>query len=350
VAAFKLNFVRQEERRDMVFRYQRTEAVRRTLAPQGFMGLLAGELEDADKVITLVDLDHPFFRELHVTARMPGEVSDLGLTGAQLAIDYGPPSHVIHGDLVFDPDDRGPKSFTTFLDDKLTLSYDARLDLAFDGSAGWEGDRLSYSFARPDETDRDVVINPHEFLDLRTITIESANVDWEVVQSLDVRLTATGYGDRELRHLVTLTSDTPPQVWRLRGALPAPADREVTVSLVQTLTDGTVDRTDPVPVDVSLVRVDDLFTDALELVLVPAFAAAGVDRVFVDIEYDDPAHAYHRSLRHEVPGTSTEPLRVRIALRDPSLRTYRVRFTFTGPGMFDQRAFVETSEEVLPIR
>ncbi len=81
-----------------------------------------------------------------------------------------------------------------------------------------------------------------------------------------------------------------------------PADRAVSVSLVQTLTDGTVERTDPVPVDLSMVRVDDLFTDALELVLIPSFAAAGVDRVIVDVEYDDPAHAYHRSLRRELPG------------------------------------------------
>ncbi len=110
------------------------EAVRRTLAPQGFVGLLAEELDEADKVITMVDLDHPFFRKLEVTARMPGEVTDLGLTEAHLSIDYGPAQHVTHGDLVFDPQDRGPKTFTTFLDDKLTMSYDARLDLGFDGS------------------------------------------------------------------------------------------------------------------------------------------------------------------------------------------------------------------------
>jgi len=51
-----------------------------------------------------------------------------------------------------------------------------------------------------------------------------------------------------------------------------------------------------------------------------------------------------------VPGTQTEPVRVRIALRDPELRTYKVRYTFTGPGLFDQRAFLDTEEEVLPIQ
>jgi hypothetical protein len=122
----------------------------------------------------------------------------------------------------------------------------------------------------------------------------------------------------------------------------------VSVSLVQTLTDGTVERTTPAPVDISLVRVDDLFSGALELVLVPSFPAAGVDRVIVDIEYDDGD--YHRALRRELPGSTTEPLRLRMALLDATKREYRARFTFTGPGLFDQRAYVTTSEEVIPIR
>jgi hypothetical protein len=171
-----------------------------------------------------------------------------------------------------------------------------------------------------------------------------------VVASIDVQLSAKGYGERELRHLVTLQQDTASQVWRLRGALPAPPERAVSVSFVQTLTDGTVERTAPVPVDLSLVRVDDLFSDALELVLVPSFPSAGVDRVIIDIEYHDKPHNYDRVLRHELPGNATEPLRLRIALRDPTQREYSVRFTFTGPGLFDQRAFVKTTEEVIPIR
>ena len=287
---------------------------------------------------------------MDVTARMPENVSDLGLTEAQLSIDYGPADHVRHGDLVFTPQQTAPKTFTTFLDDKLTLSYDARLDLTFDGTAGWEGDALRYSIPLPDSTDRDVVINPYEYLDLRTITIEPGNIDWEVVDLIDVQLSAKGYGERELRHLVTLRKDTASQAWRLRGALPAPPERALSVSFAQTLTDGTVQRTDPVPVDLSLVRVNDLFSDALELVLVPAFPSAGVDRVIIDIEYHDRPNKYDRVLRYELPGNATEPLRPRIALRDPAQREYKVRFTFIGPGLFDQRAFETTTEEVIPIR
>jgi hypothetical protein len=171
-----------------------------------------------------------------------------------------------------------------------------------------------------------------------------------VVDLIDVQLSAKGYGERELRHLVTLRKDTASQAWRLRGALPAPPERALSVSFAQTLTDGTVQRTDPVPVDLSLVRVNDLFSDALELVLVPAFPSAGVDRVIIDIEYHDQLNKYDRVLRYELPGNATEPLRPRIALRDPTQREYKVRFTFIGPGLFDQRAFERTTEEVIPIR
>ncbi|PRY17416.1 hypothetical protein [Kineococcus rhizosphaerae] len=334
-----------------MLKYQRTDAVRRTLAPQGFLGLLAADLAAAEKVVTLVDLDHPFFRELTVTARMPGDVSALGLTEAHLSIDYGPASHVRHGDLVLTPQHADPQTFTTFLDEELTLSYDALLELTFDATSGWDGDALRYAVPLPGSTDRDVVVNPYEHLDLRTYTVQPGDVDWDVVASIDVQLSATGYGDRELRHLVTLEEGTPPQVWKLRGALPAPADRGVRVAYRQVLTDGTVERTGPVDVDLTLLRVDDLFTDALDLVLVPSFVPAGIDRVIVDIEYhSDLPTPYDRTVREELPGTATEPLRVHLALRDPTQREYSVRFTFTGPGVFDQRAFVRTSEEVLPIR
>lgn len=351
LAAFKLRFVHQDERRELTLRYQRSEAVRRTLAPQGFLGLLAADLTAAEKAVTFVDLDHAFFRELTVTASMPGDVSDLGLLEAHLSIDYGPANHVRHGDLVFTPQQTAPQSFTTFLDDKLTLSYNAQLILTFDATKGWAADALRYSIPLRDSTARDVVVNPYEHLDLTSYTIEPGNIDWDVVDSIDVQLAAQGYGERELRHLVTLRRDTPAQVWRLRGALPAPAGRGVTVSYRQTLTDGSVERTEPVPVDLPLIRVDDLFTDALNLVLTPAFVPAGIDRVIVDIAYrSEQPVPYERTLRYELPGADTEPLRVRIALRDPAQRDYRVRFTFIGPGLFDQRAFLTTSEEVLPIR
>src|SRR5262249_405053 len=153
---------------------------------------------DADKVITLIDLDHKFFRELEVTASMPGKVDELGLTEAHLAIDYGPADHLRHGDMVFTPQQPAAQKFTTVLDDALPLSYDARLDLTFDASAGWEGDALRYSIPLPGSTNRDVVINPHEHLDLRTYTIEPGNIDWEVVDAIDVQLSAHGYGDHDL--------------------------------------------------------------------------------------------------------------------------------------------------------
>ncbi len=340
----------QEEQKTVTLRYQRTEAVRRVLAPQGFVGLLAGDLADTDKVITLIDLDHAFFKKLEVTASTAGSFEDISLGTAQLAIDYGGPDALEHEDLVFTSGDQGPKTFTTFINEAKDLSYDGRLELTFLADEEWEADQLSYSFDLPDSTDRHVVISPQEHVQLTRLRIEPGNVDWEVVQSIDVRLVATGYGPDELRHQVTLTKDVTQAVWGLRGVLPAPPARGITASLVQTLTDGSSERTEPAPVEASLLRVDDLFVGALDVVLVPAFDASKVTSVIVDLQYVDAANEYERQIRREVPGTQTEPVRVRIALRDPELRTYKVRYTFTGPGLFDQRAFLDTEEEVLPIQ
>ncbi|MBL8053866.1 MAG: hypothetical protein JNK03_10875, partial [Nitrospira sp.] len=81
------------------------------------------------------------------------------------------------------------------------------------------------------------------------------------------------------------------------------------------------------------------------------FNPTNVQRVFIDVEYKDTTNAYERSERLEVPGTQTNPAKLRIALRDKNHRRYRFRLTFVGTNSgFDQRAWVETEEQLIPVQ
>jgi hypothetical protein len=201
--------------------------------------------------------------------------------------------------------------------------------------------------------ERTRILNPFEHIDFRQLRFEPGDIDWEVVSAIDVLLTASGYSNPEPSTQLKLTKDSGPQTWRLRGSKPVPPDRKVTYVLRQTVIGGTTEETAPAPVTEPIVAVNDLLEGALNLVFVPGFDPAAVMMVFVDIEYHDEAHHYHRVFRQEVPGTTTaaNPVRVRVALRDPNARGYRFRLTFVGPnGEFDQRAWQDSTEEIISLR
>lgn len=354
VAALKLKFVHKEERKKLTVRYNRAEAVRRVFAPQGFLGLMLNDLDEAARLFKEIDLDAPFFREFSVEARLPVDFAPIGLTSAQVSIDYGnravPEDHK-HGELSFTPADSAPKTFRAFLNSRRDLDYDAVVKFDFDPQSDWSGDRFSYQFQAPNSTERVLTLNPFQHIDFRQMRFEPGDIDFEIVSSIDVNLQAQGYSEPEPTHQLRLTPDSGPQTWKLRGALPAPPDRNVTFTLTQNLKDGTKRETPPSLVEQSTTLVHDLFADALDLRFVPALDPGQVATVFVDVEYDDDANGYHREFHHELAGDAPDTLRIRLALPDPAKRSYRYRLTFKGPGSaFDQRPWIETTEELIPIR
>ena len=354
VASLKLKFVRQEERKKITLRYNRAEATRRTYAPQGFFGLMLGDLRDRAKYFKEIDLDDPFFREFKVEASIPIAFEPIGLLSAQVALDYGDPAKPQdhkHADFVFVPGDAAAKTFKVFMNSTRDIDYDAGYQYHFDPQSTWVADRSSYEVPAESTVDRTLFVNPYEHIEFREITATPGDIDWEIVDTIEVRLQARGYTQPEPRAALLLTRDSGPQTWRLRGAKPAPADRGVTCQLVQRLKDGTSERSGPVEVDIPQIVVHDLFQDALNLEFIPLFDPAAVTRAFIDIEYRDQANAYERNERLEIAGTATEPVKIRIALRDKRQRTFRCRFSFVGPsGSFDRRPWVETEEELQPVQ
>ena len=122
--SLKLRFVRQEERKAMTFRYNRAEAVKRVYAPQGFVGMMLADIDDAKSFMTEIDLDDPFFSAFEIIAEAPGDFARIGLTTAQAAIDYGSADDHVgikHHDFLFRPSDQGPAKHSFFLSETRDL-------------------------------------------------------------------------------------------------------------------------------------------------------------------------------------------------------------------------------------
>lgn len=355
VVSLKLKFIRQEERKKLTFHYNRAEATRRTYAPQGFFGLLLGDLADKDSYFTEVDLDDPFFREFKVQAEVPIDFARIGLSSAQVALDYGDPANAAdhkHGDFVFREGDKGPKDFTVFLNSTHDVDYQQQQQFHFSPDAGWDSDRSSIELPASRTADRTLFINPYDVLDFLEISVTPGDIDAGIITSTEVTLRALGPTGFDMKKTFIVLPDSPPQVWKLRAPKPvAPDTRTVTFALKHHLKDGSVREQLAQELTSSALLVHDPFDQALSIEFIPLFDITAVKQVFIDVEYDDPANNYSRSERLDIKGDQTDNVKLRIALLDPDQRQFRFRYTVVGTnGDFRRLAFQTSDEEVVPIQ
>ncbi len=330
---FRLRFVHQDERKRFKMVYNRTGAVKRTYAPQGFIGLLAADLEDSEKHFVEVDLDDPFFRELNLEVDAPFDFERLGLASAHVDIRYGSDEDrggVIHRDFVFRPEDRGPRREGFFLRGPGALSYRRGIRYHFSPDSDWLGESPSFDAGFEESEERTFAVNPAEHLDFHEVRLAPGDVDWGIVRSLDVDLTYASESGWTTTRTFTFTSDDPgEQRWRIRTPRGEPF---AYTSVVRAhLTDGTTRESEPRTHTGSTLPVNDPFTGALEIDFVPAWAPGEVRFAFVDVEYDDPDNGYRRTARIELDGFEPERGHLRIALLDPDHREFTYRVSFLGP-------------------
>ena len=354
VVSLKLKYIRQEERKKMTFYYNRAEATRRTYAPQGFFGLLLEDLVDKSSYFTEVDLDDPFFREFNVQAETPIDFTRIGLSSAQVALDYGDPSNPKdhkHGDFVFHEDDKGPKDFTVFLNSTHDVDYRQQQQFHFSPDAGWDSDKFSIELPAMRTTDRTLFINPYDVLDFLEIEVVPGDIDTGIIASTEVTLRVIGPADFGMKKVFTVLPDSPSQTWKLRLLKPvAPETRTVTYALKHRLKDGTVREQLSTELISSTLLVHDPFDQALNIEFIPLFDAATVRQVFIDVEYDDPTNRYSRSERLDIRGDQTDNVKLRIALLDPQRREFSYRFAVVGTNSdFRRMAFQTSYEELVPI-
>lgn len=354
LVSFKLKFIRKEERKTLTLRYNRTEAVTRTYAPQGFIGLMLGEIDDLSKHFVEVDLDDPFFRAFEVTVDAPVDYARVGLNSINVAIDYGDPQNRVsmkHEDLIFDPASPARATFATFVSPALESAYTVGRQFHFDAEqgSGWRGEKLSYELPDAETIDRTLVVTPHEHLGFLEVRVIANRIDAEMVDRIEVALAYDDPSGWQARDTFTVRPGDAPKAWKIRTS--SSDAREYSYTLTHHLKDGAPPIVDePVVTSANAVSVDDPFPDALEIDLVPAWDPAVVRLVFVDIAYSDPPNGIERSERIQFAGADQATKRLRLALRDRKQRsfTWKAMFVRADNGTV-QRPPETTTETLIPL-
>jgi hypothetical protein len=348
LVSFKLKFVHQDERKKLTIVYERRKAVKRTYAPQGFVGLLLGQLADKSTYMTSVNLDDPFFRELDVEVVTPVDFASIGLFATDVAIDYGDPANAAghsHGEFRLSTGDAGPKHFTTFLNQTHDIDFRVGMQHHFTANSGWTGEKLSYDIATRPTNDRTLNVDPHDDLGFLQLEVFPNRIDPGIVDAIDVELSYDDGATFRRRDIIRVRPGDPARPWKLR--LTRPDHRSWTAAFTHHLKNGTKRTSPPIQSDASFLPVNDPFVASIDILAVPLFQNGTVRTAFLDVDYDDLTSDYHRRERLEIPGTVTQPVPLRIALMDEDLRMFRYRVTIvTEDGRLIQQAPV-TGEETL---
>lgn len=352
--ALKLKYINQEELKTVSFEYHLSEATQRMYAPQGFFGLLAGDLDmtNGGKHFREIDLDDPFFRVFTVTVQAPIDYARLGLTTAHVTLDYGDPQgdpqHLKHQDYLFDNTHKQDQQWQVFLDDKLDTSYTYSIEYHFDPESGWKAQRYDYQLPARTTENRTLFLNPFDDFAFLDVEVFPNRIDTGVVVATDVHLTYTSPGGWTQQDVLSVIAGKESQHWRLRLE-----DRTATnysYSTVHHLKDGSTIQTDPVTTAASTLPVDDPFAGAIDLTCVPMLDPATIRYAFFDFEYDDPDNAYQRQLRLQFSGDAAVPVDQHVAIRDPKKLTFKYRLTFEGKNGSEQRGpFIETDDTLIAI-
>ena len=218
----------------------------------------------------------------------------------------------------------------------------------FDANSGWIGEKLAYDIPPRPTTDRTLVVDPSVDLGFLELQIFPGRIDTGIVEAIDVDLSYDDGATFQRHDVFRVLPTDKPQLWRLR--LSHPDKRDWTANFTHHLKDGTTRTSGPITSDASFLPVDDPFTAALDIRLIPLFAPGTVRRAFVDIDYADDPNGYRRQERLEISGDATEPVKVRIALLNPDSKTFRHRITLvSADGKLVQKAPVDGEETLIGI-
>jgi hypothetical protein len=349
--ALKLRFIRQEEQKTLTFEYHRAEATQRTYAPQGFFGLMLEDVADADKHFVEVDLDDPFFRGFNVTIDAPIDFQRIGLVSAHVSLDYGgpdDPSHLKHGDFIFDPQNRNQRVWSVFMNTHLDTTYRYAVEYHFDPEADWDADEFSYAYDPRSTEDRSLFLNPFETLSLVEVKVLANRLDPVLIASTDVHISWIGDNGPRKR-VLSVVPGGPAQTWRVRRR--DPTRRDYTWRFVHHLKDGTTRETDPTTTTATTLPVDDPFVRPLEIDFLPLFDPNATSMAFVDVRYDDPVNHYHREERLELTGTSRAPVHLHMPVMNADQRGISYRITLIGSdNSLRQGNFVDTTDTLIGVR
>jgi len=348
VVSFKLKYVKQIEDKQVTLRLNRSEAVQRTYAPQGFFGLLAQDLSKEGHFFE-VDGDDSFFREFKLSVESPFDRERIGLASAHVQLDYGGQDNGSpkHKDFVID------KNTAEKLDWKVKMipgitNYNYQVQYHFDPDSPWEGEKLSYNLPAITTEDRTLMVHPFDRLGFLEIEVSPSLIDWTLVSDVEVQLLyedSGGWRNRETIHFTS--SSTGAKYWKLR----LNNREEGTYSYVihYQLKDGNKSTIEVSNITATKIAVPNPFFK-IDVEFIPLFMPGDVRLIFIDVEYEDIENDFRIQKRVRLNGTDIDSVKVQLNIVNGLKRTFSYRYTIIGnDNKMTRRAFVETTETLIGV-
>jgi len=346
--ALKLKFVSQDELKTVTYEYNRMDAVQRTYAPQGYFGLLLGNL-DKSKHFLEVDGTDPFFNKLSIAISPPKDFTGIGLQTAHVAIDYGDPgsSNVKHGEFVFDPSHNSPTSWDVFQGQIHTTQFTYAVDYSFDPEAGWAAAEDRYQLPPQPTENRQLTLDPYATLGFLSVSITPGHIDPSVVDRVEAVLQypaqdTTGDGWQTSNTFIVRDAAAP-QLWKVR--LADKTKRTYTYTTTCVLKDGKTFTQAPVTTTASAIIINDAFSGGIDVLVQPAFDATKTKEALVEVDYEDQTANYHFQNTLYLPPGNMQPTRMHIPVLNPAQNAFAYRITTIGTDGAQHKGALVTSQD-----
>jgi hypothetical protein len=322
--------------------YSVAAAETRVAAPQGLLDALAPD--DASKSISEVVLGSADFRNIQVHVRPTSDFAQQGVDKMTVELEYPanrpdgtPPSATAA--LEVDAQHTDPQLFAMWVDGAGDLSFRYRLTMAFTVDSPWRGKEPSQQTDWMTTMDRELVVNPLEYLSLIDLLITPGVLAWTEVSEVQVDVRcggATGVTE------TVLLSQTSPNV-HARFRRPGSGDATLQARPTWFLVSGARVEGDWTAVDSAQLLVDGPFHATRTIRLVPMLPSSFVD-CSVTVTYRERGYE-HSEARVFTPGDthgqtvslrafsdSSAPLDLRLYLTRQDLSTLdQTTPAVTGP-------------------
>jgi len=347
--ALKLKFIHQDEQKIVTFEYDRQEAVQRTYAPQGLIGLLTTDLERRAPHFIEVDLDDAFFHTLQIEVKPPLGTERIGLASSSVSIDYGPigAPDSRRRQVRFNAPNLNQQLVEFFLNTRKDTNFQYTASFSFEPDSGWLGSKDEYTQGPVPSNSRVIQLDPRKIVGFLEVEVLPGDIDPNLVELIEARLKYPAARPADFTSTFIVRPGAAPQSWKLR--LDTPVIQTYSAQLIHHLKDGTIRTGIAIEQHASKLFVHDPFTDALELIFIPRLDPASVLQAFIDVEYTDPANNFVRRERREITGPFFENSRIRISIIDPTLRSFKHKITLITTQGLIQKPTITTDNTFIEI-
>lgn len=311
-------------------------AVRRSIWPQGHLSGISSLVRQSglpkDRFITWIDLDADFFKRRAVKLNPVGFTTDAHMLSVAVDLTYGSDTHSV----TFAPGSAASQSveWASVLDgnEKMVKDVEYRYTVGFEDQPGLSRPRTLGTPAKSTTADAIEVFPPDDIpYWLTPIPVTHLQVPWDRWEAVDVDLRYEDPAHQvSAEYHQSITANVSPPSWSMFRL-----DEDKRTFQARFTYRGKADRQDHVvdwhEIDEEQVKVGNPFGGRTRRIqVVPPATWTAISRVFVDLDYEDPANqvSYRSSLSFD--SQHTDPQDFLVDLRDPNVRrvTYDVTFLY----------------------